>query len=186
MAYLVPSEYTQYCGSDVIVTDTAVAYASGLIDAIIGHTLEPFTEPQLVQLKKDKGKLKHTPVIEVMSIYGVNITPTGVNESELPINSIYITDEYGRFQFFQGASLSSVIWGSPTHLRITYKHGYIDIPEDIKIICGSIAKNIAKVDEIGGISGAKSITSLDFSIAMFDDRLFSSNELLVLQKYKEV
>lgn len=184
MAYLDPSEYTTYCG-DVDVTDFDVAYASGLIDAIIGKTLEPSEDTYLVKLRGDKGKLRYAPVIEVLDIKGVNVSSAGVTESSMPISSIYVTDDYGRFQYFS-TGINSMVWGTPSNLKVKYKYGYNEIPEDIKIVCGSIAKNIVRIDSIGGISGAKSISSLDFNISMFDDRLFSSNELLILQKYKGV
>lgn len=185
MAYLTPSEYIQYCG-DTAVTDGDIAYATGLINAIIGRSLEPSETIELVKLKGDKGQLRNTPIVDILDIKGVNITSRGVTESELPLTSIYVTDDYGRFMFFAGAGIDSMIWGTPSNLRIKYTSGYAEIPEDIKIVCGSIAKNIVRIDSIGGISGAKSISSLDFNIAMFDDRLFSSNELLILQKYKGV
>jgi hypothetical protein len=185
MAYLEPSEYITYCG-DTPVTEADIKYATGLINAIIGRSLEPDTTVELVKLKKSAGKLKNTPVISVGQIVGVNITSYGVTESDLPLNSIYITDEYGRFAFFPGVGINSIVWGTPSNLKITYNYGFEEIPEEIKVVCGSIAKNIVKIDSIGGISGAKSISSLDFTIAMFDDRLYSSNEMLILQKYKGV
>jgi len=187
MAYLLPSEYIAYCGTDVTVTDADVLYATGLINAIIGKTLEPTEATELVKLKKDdNGKLKYTPVVSVTTVVGVNITPHGVTESDLPVASVYLMDDYGRFRFFAGMGINSMVWGSPSNLKVTYNYGYATIPEDIKVVCGVIAKNIVKIDSIGGLSGAKSIASLDFNIAMFDDRLFSSNELVMLQKYKVV
>ena len=185
MAYLLPSEYATYCGS-IAVTEAIVEYASGLIDAIIGKTLNPTTDTFIVKLKNNKGKLRYTPVISVDTVKGINVSYSGVTESDLPINSVYLTDVYGHLQFFPGAGINSIVWGSPESLKLTYHYGYETIPTDIKIVCGSIAKNIANMDSTGGISGAKSITSLDFSIAMFDDRLFSSNESLILSKYKGV
>jgi len=186
MAYLEPSEYIAYCG-DIEVTDADIAYASGLIDAIIGRSLLPAETVELVKIKKEnKGQLKVTPIIEVLDVKGINITSYGVTESELPPTSVYIMDDYGRFVFFAGQGINSMIWGTPSNLKVRYKTGYAVIPEDIKVTCASIAKNIVKLESVGGMSGAKSIASLDFNIAMFDDRLFSSNELLMLSKYKGV
>lgn len=187
MAYLEPSEYTQYCG-DTMVTDEEVAYATGLINAIIGKTLEITEVTEIVKIKDSKGKLKNTPVTNgsITAVKGINISPYGITESDMPLSSVYIIDNYGRFMFFAGAGINSMVWGAPSNLKITYNYGYTEIPEDVKRVCGAIAKNIVRIDSIGGISGAKSISSLDFNIAMFDDRLFSSNESLILQKYKEV
>ena len=187
MAYLDPSEYEEYCGTEVTVTDADVKYATGLINAIIGKSLESTEATEMLRLKKDdSGKLRYTPVISVSKVIGVNITPTGATESELPVASVYLMDDYGRFRFFAGMGINSMVWGSPSNLKVTYNYGYAVIPEDIKVVTAAIAKNIVKIDSISGLSGAKSIASLDFTIAMFDDRLFSSNELLILQKYKVV
>ena len=185
MAYLLSAEYTKYCGG-VTVTDEQVEYASGLIDAIIGKTLVSTETTELVNLKNNKGKLRYNPVISITDVKGVTITCNGVSESALPLTSVYVMDNYGHFQFFPNVGINSIVWGSPETLKVTYNYGYSVIPTDIKVVCGSIAKNIANMEAVGGISGAKSIASLDFNIAMFDDRLFSSNEILILQKYKEV
>lgn len=185
MAYLNPTEYTQYCG-DTAVSDADVAYATGLINAIIGKSLEPNEYTEVVKIKDCKGKLKNTPVVSITEVKGIGVSYNGIAESDLPVNSVYVIDDYGHFMFFAGSGINSMVWGVPSNLKIKYSYGYTVIPDDIKIVCGAIAKNIVKVDSIGGISGAKSITSLDFSIAMFDDRLYSSNEQLILQKYKVV
>ena len=185
MAYLLSTEYTMYCGG-VTVTNEQVEYASGLIDAIIGKTLVSTETTEIVNLKNNKGKLRYTPVISITDIKGVTVTSNGVTESDLPINSVYVMDDYGHFQFFPNVGINSIVWGSPNTLKVTYNYGYTTVPTDIKVVCGSIAKNIANMEAVGGISGAKTISSLDFNISMFDDRLFSSNEILILQKYKEV
>lgn len=186
MAYLEPSEYAKY-SPDITLTDNEVLYASGLIDAIIGRSLMPFETVELVKIKKEnKGQLKVTPIIEILDVKGLNITSIGVTESDMPPSSVYVIDDYGHFVFFANQGINSMIWGTPSNLKIRYKSGYLVIPEDIKVTCASIAKNIVKLESVGGLSNAKTISSLDFQIAMFDDRLFSSNDTLLLQRYKAV
>lgn len=188
MAYLQPSEYAKY-SPEVDIGDAEVQYATGLINAIIGRSLEVGETVEVVKVKKEnKGQLKITPIVEIIDVKGLNITSAGITESDLPPTSVYVTDDYGRFLFFSGQGINSMIWGTPSNLKIRYKYGYdiADIPEDIKVTCASIAKNIVKLESVGGLSGAKSIASLDFTISMFNDQLFSSNELLLLSRYKVV
>lgn len=190
MAYLTPSEYSEFCRNPDVTTSD-IEFATGLINAIIGKSLEPTTTTETVKLKHDRGqqrwtgKLRYTPVVNVTSVTGVNIGSNGVTESEMPLTSLYMQDDYGHFMFFPSVGINSMIWGTPENLKISYDYGYTLIPMDIKVVCGSIADNTVAVKSMGG-SGAKSIASLDFTVAMFDDKFYTSNELTILQRYKAV
>lgn len=185
MAYLTQTEAESLCPS---ASMSDVEYASLLIDAYLGFTIgeNTTTEPLVKPKKNNICTLKHYPIIAVTEIKGIQMSPFGLTETPMDTSSIYFVDEYGRFMVNYGSSLSVTLWGKPNAYKVTYKWGWVVVPDEIKRVCAAIATSLAKVEAMGGFKGAKTVSSLDFSVTMFDDSIVSSSELSILNKYKVI
>lgn len=185
MAYLTDIERESLCPS---ASMSDVEYASLLIDAYLGFTIGENTavEPMVKPNRNNLCCLKHYPVLLVTSIKGIQSTPFGISEVELNPSNIYFVDDYGRFMMNGGGSIGASIFGQPKAYKVTYKWGWTVVPDEIKRVCAAIATSLAKVEAMGGFKGAKTVSSLDFSVTMFDDSIVSSSELSILNKYKVI
>lgn len=187
--YLEPEEYEIYC-SEPDVTDFDIEFASCCIDAYIGKSIGAFEKTETVNLnKKNQGRLTKTPILEITNIEAIYHNIFGLSMEQIPLDGIYL-DDYGLFTYCfhaSGRGYNQMIFGcSPKKLRITYTYGYKEIPKDIKIVCGIIASNYVRNKSMGGFSGAKQISSLDFNVVLFDDKIMSSNEISILNRYKDL
>jgi hypothetical protein len=165
-----------------------VEYASNLIDSYLGFTIgeNTMTEPMIKPNRNNICVLKHHPVLSVTEIKGIQMSPFGITEVDMDVSSVYFVDDYGRFMLNYGSSLGINIWGIPKTFKVTYKWGWSSIPEEIKRVCAAIATSLSKAESMGGFTGAKIVTSLDFSVTMFNDSIISSSELSILNKYKVI
>lgn len=185
MAYLSETERDSLCPS---ASMDNVEYASLLIDAYLGFTIGENTsvEPMVKPNKNNICSLKHYPVLSIESISGITMSPFGISEVPLAESSVYFVDEYGRFMVNYSNTLGVNLWGKPNAYKVTYKWGWPIVPDEIKRVCAAIAISLAKAEAMGGFTGAKSISSLDFSVTMFNDNIVSSSELSILNKYKVI
>lgn len=185
MAYLTDTERESLCPSASVDN---VEYASLLIDAYLGFTIGENTsvEPMVKPNKNNICSLKHYPVLSIESISGVTMSPFGISEVLLDSSAVYFVDEYGRFMVNYSNTLGLNLWGKPNAYKVAYKWGWSVVPNEIKRVCAAIATSLSKAESMGGFTGAKTITSLDFSVTMFNDNIVSSSELSILNKYRVI
>lgn len=184
MNYLKPNEYEMYADG---ATEFDVMFASRVIDAYLGKEIkEQKTIEKITLSKHGTGRMEYSPVIDIISVSGVYKSKFGVMKEQLPIDSIDYTND-GFFEFINSPSVNFAVFGlKPTKLVIEHTYGYKEVPEDIKVVCGIIARNRRRNESMGGFSNAKQVSSLDFNVVLFDDSIISSNERMLLNKYKDV
>jgi hypothetical protein len=171
-------------------------YALKLIESYIGKplTVQTVVEPMVKTNKKGIGTLKNLPIVAVTEVKGIQrrqqtqfgFTANNVTETTIDPTSLYFVDEYGHFIVNLDTAILTQIWGEPDFYKVKYTYGFAAIPDEIETVARIIESNILKKEEMGGLNGVKQISTLDFNVALFDDKLISSNELSVLNKYKGV
>ena len=182
--YLLDNEIATYCEFFSDVTPEIVAKAEMLIDSFCGGSLTSTSATELVKInRKNLGHLNNNMVTSITSVYAKYITPTGITSTELDKSNV-VFDEEGNIEYLNFASPLSInaylgyqLYG----LEITYVHGLITVPTDLKRITAMIAQNIL---QNGDYSGAKTKSGLDFNVMMFDDSVLPSDIRMALQKYR--
>ena len=135
-AYLTEEEIDQYCTRIPDVTIEDIIIASGLIDAYCG-SFEVREHTQHIKLKRKRycwgtqllGRLKHTPVAEIISVKTVTQNTFGRVEEEVPVDSIYL-DEYGYFTYVGKTGNEKLFGIAPCELIVNYMSGYDEYPKN--------------------------------------------------------
>lgn len=181
MAYLTEEEIVKYCTVIPGVTTLEVEIASQLINGYKGRSYEPKEVTEMVQLNnKCRGKLKQTPIIGIVKVYGYMQNMFGLSKEELAVNDIVLDPEGdGYFTYIGSGGINSIVFNSmPRSLEITYRTGYEVYPENLKIATAMLAQNIK---QRSSFAGEKSINSLDFRVEMTDDSFFTSDIKMLLR-----
>lgn len=185
MPYLVEEDIEKYCRTIPGVTMTEITIASELIDGFKGKNFEAKTVTEAMQLdRRKRGRLTHLPIIDIEKIIGRGRDVTfGVTTQEISVNDIELDHEKdGRFTFYGSGGLTALVYGtSPDTLIITYRAGYEEYPEPLKIACAMLAQTIKQRSSFGG---EKSIYSLDYRVEMTDDSFLTSDIKLLLRNVK--
>lgn len=158
-----------------------VQMASSLIDGYLGRSFELTKFTDRVKLRKDRGKLTHSPVVRVEKVIAVSRTMFGKTKSELSPDVIDLDPEMdGYFTFEDNSSdLTALIYKcTPEMLLVTYASGFEEYPKRLKDACGMLACNIRQAKSF---AGAKQLTSLDFQVLMTDDSFFTSDIKMLLK-----
>lgn len=198
MNYLTSAEALVY--ADMLpVTDSQISYASAMIDAWVGlnkgqskFITQATTDPRVKLNKKNKAKLKYSPVISIDSAEAILPSPMGQPQT-MPVDPLSIVvDEYGYLEYIGGAPNMQYgylqntynIWNAPvTMLNVTYTYGYSAIPEAIKRACGMIAMNIA---QMGSFTNIDTRSDLDTRISLSDPSLITKDIRSLLSPYRSV
>ena len=180
MAYLTEEEIPIYCTSVDGVTMTDVTIASDLIDGFLGRTFKPTEFSERIKLdRRRRGKLKHTPVMEVKRVISKTGNIFGNIDTELNVLDIDLDPENdGYFTYLGRGGVFSIVYEGlpkrrmPTIFEVTYIAGYDPYPSLLKTATAMLAQNIAQAQ---GFAGAKKLTSLDFSVEMTNDSFFTTD-----------
>ena len=178
--YLTEEEIPIYCTSVDGVTMTDVAIASDLIDGYLGRTFKPTEFSERIRLdRRRRGKLKHSPIIDVKKAISKTGNLFGNIDEELNVLDIDLDPENdGYFTYLGRGGIFSVVYTDlpkrpmPMILEITYIAGYDPYPSLLKTATAMLAQNIVQAQ---GFAGAKKLTSLDFSVEMTNDSFFTSD-----------
>ena len=182
MAYLAEEEiplYTTFPG----VSLANVEAASILIDAYEGSTFlsKEYTEPSRLSKKRTpygdvfKGKLKHLPRVEVISV--TSYIPSVFGGEQLvtydPSQLRFDEDAMPYFTFVQGntGSHSMIPAPPPYQLIVKYSAGYEDAPEELKRATGLLADNLKRN---GGTYKFTSRDDFDCKLTLAKDGIFTS------------
>lgn len=155
--------------------------ASSLIDGYLGRSFELTQFTDRVRLRKNRGKLTHSPVAKVEKVIGVSRTMFGKCKSELPPEVIDLDPEMDGYFTFEndGSSLTAMVFNNvPETLLVTYDSGFEKYPQRLKDACGMLACNIRQAKSF---AGAKQLSSLDFQVLMTDDSFFTSDIKMLLK-----
>jgi len=179
--YLTEEELEQYANVIDDVTMADVKIASSLIDGYLGRSYAPTEYVDRVSLnKKRRGKLKHSPVIDVSMVKTVQRTLFGSSPLEVPVSDVELDPERdGYFTYIGNNGFNGLIYGGfPRYLEVTYRSGFEVYPERLKDACGMLACNIRQAKSF---NGAKKLSSLDFQVMMTDDSFFTSDIKMLLK-----
>ena len=92
--YLTEEEILKYCTSQAGVNTGDVTIASHLIDGYLGKTFGVNEISETVNVnQRHRGKLVHTPVVEVKAITELVITPLGVTRQEISLDKLILDIE---------------------------------------------------------------------------------------------
>lgn len=182
-AYLTEEEIVRYCTRIPDVTMDDVMVASSMIDSYCG-SFEVLPRTETIRLKRKRashgtrliGRFKHTPVSEIISVKTVIQNVFGRSEEDVPVTSIYLED-YGYFNYI-GDSPNSRLFGClPSELVVTYKSGYAEYPDKLKVACAILAQNIV---QYGGFLSWQTKKDIDYSITLADPNVFTKEIKLIL------
>jgi|WetSurMetagenome_2_1015567.scaffolds.fasta_scaffold269915_2 hypothetical protein len=178
MAYLTESEITSYTTLPS-VTMTNVESASLLIDAYMGSTFasKEYTEVSRLSKKRTpygdvfKGKLKHLPRINVVSVTAYVPSPFG-DEALVTYDPVQLRFDEDVLQYYTFIPQRTVFFPSPPpyQLIIKYNAGYTTYPEELKRATGMIADSLKK---FGGTMNWKSRDDFDCKITLANDSIFT-------------
>lgn len=182
--YLLPEEIPKYCGIIEGVIPADVRTASTLIDGYLGHSFEPKSFTERVNLfRHQRGRLDHHPVISIDKVVLLGECVFGRLKEEVGRDAIELDPENdGYFTFVGRGGFSSLIYRlSARILEISYTSGYDVYPEKLKTACAMLACNVRQTMSY---NGAKQLSSLDFQVLMTDDSFFTSDIKRLLQEFK--
>lgn len=190
MQYLTEDEILDYCQLQAGVTKADVIIASELIDSFVGKSFEIKEVSESVKVNaKRRGKLNYAPVVEVMEVNEVVITPIGLTRQKMTVSDIYLDIEGdGYFTYLAknspfGCSPLCLDWNTSKDkkIEVKYKYGYQEVPEDIKSVCAMLAQNIRQLQSFAGIS---KLSTLDYTVQMANPSFFTDDMRLILNKYR--
>lgn len=179
--YLTEQELLPYQNIMDELTIEDAQMASSLIDGYLGRSFELTQFTDRVCLRKNRGKLTHSPVAKIEKVIGVSRTMFGKCKSELPPEVIDLDPEMDGYFTFEndGSSLTAMVFSSiPETLLVTYDSGFEKYPQRLKDACGMLACNIRQAKSF---AGAKQLSSLDFQVLMTDDSFFTSDIKMLLK-----
>lgn len=189
--YLTEEEILKYCTSQAGVNTGDVTIASHLIDGYLGKTFGVNEISETVNVnQRHRGKLVHTPVVEVKAITELVITPLGVTRQEISLDKlIFDIENDGYFTYIARTSPFAYSFMDnmcsqncrARRLEVTYTYGYNIIPEDIKIVCAMLAQNIRQMQTFAGF---KKLNTLDYTVEMANPSFFTSDMRIILDKYR--
>ena len=179
--YLTEEEIPVYCSTIDGVTSSDVAMATDLINSFLGRSFVPKEYVDRVKLSKtNRGKLSHSPIIEIESVTCISDTLFGRSTNALDVNDIELdTENDGYFTYIGSFDINMMLFHSrPSKLEIKYKSGFNEYPKRLKTATAMLACNIRQAQSF---AGAKQLTSLDFNIMMTDDSFFTSDIKMLLR-----
>lgn len=179
--YLDASEVQKYCEFFDDVTETMIGFAETLIDEYVGDDLleTETTETHKIN-RRMSGNLEHKLVTEITSASAISVSGGGyIVESEVNPDDITVKRN-GNFVYngrVQPFSIGSFMQVPVTSLKITYKHGYKEVPAKLKQVVAMLAQILA---EKRTFSGLKSWNTLNTTITLFDDSVFTKDIRMIL------
>lgn len=179
--YITEAELPTYCGIIDGVTMEDVAMATDLINGYLGRSFAPRNFTDRIKLNnKSRGKLSHSPIINITGAKIVSRTPFGKTSTDIDPKDIDLDPENdGYFTYIGSGGINEMIFGrQPMSLEVTYRSGFEEYPTRLKSACGMLASNIRQAMSF---NGAKQLTSLDFQVLMTDDSFFTSDIKLLLK-----
>lgn len=188
--YLTDEEILKYCQMQAGVTPEDVIIASELIDGFVGKsfTIKEVSESVKVNDKR-RGKLNYYPVVEVLDIKELVITPIGVTKQNIDTTKMLLDIESdGYFTYLAENSpfvcpIAYSNWSSSRdkRLEVKYTYGYAEVPNDIKIVCAMLAQNIRQLQSFAGIA---KLSTLDYTVQMSNPSFFTDDMRMLLLKYR--
>lgn len=182
MNYLTEDEIVKYCTLVPGVTMGHVEAASVLIDAYKGCSFSPTEHTERVDLtvrrstNETRGRLKHSPRIDIEKITARSRTPFGFDTTEYESECmVFDSEESQYFSFYMPRW--ALFRETPRALTVKYTSGYAEIPEDIKRVCGIIACNIK---QMGGILRWKSRDDYDIKVTLGNDGVMTEEVKAIL------
>lgn len=190
MQYLTEDEIIEYCQLQAGVTVSDVIIASELINGFVGKSFDTKEVSESVKVNaKRRGKLNYNPVIEVLDIKELVVTPLGITRQNIDNEKIFLDIE-GDGYFTYLANNSPFAYPTMSfdystskekRLEVKYKYGYKTIPEEIKTVCAMLAQNIRQLETFAGIT---KLTTLDYTVQMANPSFFTDDMRMILNKYK--
>lgn len=189
--YLSDEEITKYCTQIPGVTSSDVVTASDLIDGYCGISFAVNKATEMVKVnRKSRGKLRHTPVIDITEVVEVSRSMFGKTETTGETTNVDLDPELdGYFYYLAPYSILEGAYGgciccNPAlkTLKITYSYGYSETPEQIKVVTAMLAQNIHQLQTFAGI---KKLNTLDYTIEMANSSFFTDDMRRLLAPYKE-
>lgn len=189
--YLQEEEIFQYCTSQAGVTLNDIIIASQLIDGYLGKSfgVNQATETVIVNSKL-RGKLNHSPVVEIKSVSELVYTLIGVTKTDVNVSNIVLDAENDGYFYYVAriSPFASLNYGydccnqlNNRKLEITYSYGYNEIPIDIKLVTAMLAQNIQQLQSFVGF---KKLNTLDYTVEMSNPSFFTDDMRMLLNKYK--
>lgn len=187
--YLTEDEITKYCASAAGVEVADVIIASNLIDGYLGKSFSVNTTTENVAVNiKGRGKLNHSPVIEVSELFEMIQTPISVTKNAVDVDRIYLDEEKDGY-FSYAAPINPfvampTIFGMPKSNRkliVTYKYGYETVPDEVKVVTAMLAQSIRQLNSFAGF---KRLNTLDYTIEMANPSFFTNDMRAMLSKFR--
>ncbi len=189
--YLSDDEIKTYCTQIAGVTSGDVIIASDLIDGYCGISFSKNTAIETVKVnKKSRGKLRHSPIIDVTKVVEVSHSMFGKTETDSEVANVDLDPENdGYFYYLASYSILEGAYGgcmccNPASkvLIVTYDYGYDEVPDQIKVVTAMLAQNIHQLQTFAGI---KKLNTLDYTIEMANSSFFTDDMRRLLEPYKE-
>lgn len=189
MQYLTTDEIPKYCTLQAGVEEADVRIASSLIDGYVGKSFVLQDKTETVKVRKNRGKLNFSPIVNVESVYERIFTGIGLTRTEVPKDKIILDSEMdGYFYYIQTPNpiayeIMSEFYCQERQreLEVSYKYGYKEVPEDVKQVCAMLAQNIRQQNSFAGI---KKLNTLDYTVEMGNPSFFTQDMRLILNKYR--
>lgn len=165
--------------------------ASAMIRAYTGQTFEQVTD-DVVVLRVQGGivRLPQRPVTAVTSVVAIG---GGLGVPDFTVID-YIFDGVDQIRIGEGACVINLpeAWfddvdGYPGTFRITYNHGYAQVPGDVvAVACGMVLRALTAPTTMGGVTG-ETIGSYSYRLASADTGLsvtLGQTERTALARYR--
>lgn len=166
--------------------------ASAMIRAYTGQTFEQVTD-DVVVLRVQGGivRLPQRPVTAVTSVVAIG---GGLGVPDFTVID-YIFDGVDQIRIGEGACVINLpeAWfddvdGYPGTFRITYNHGYAQVPGDVvAVACGMVLRALTAPTTMGGVTG-ETIGSYSYRLASADTGLsvtLGQTERTALARYRQ-
>lgn len=190
MQYLTIDEIPKYCTIQAGVEESDVRIASSLIDGYVGKSFGLQNKTETVKVRKNRGKLNFSPIIDVVSVYERTYTGIGLNRTEIPKDRIILDSEMDGY-FYYNKPINPIFFEMDyeydcfsrmvIELEVSYKYGFSEVPEDVKQVCAMLAQNIRQQNSFAGI---KKLNTLDYTVEMGNPSFFTQDMRLILDKYR--
>lgn len=176
-SYLTEDELTLYTNTPITMLEAE--NATLLIDAYKGMSFLPTERTDRVKLMvRDgdygddyRGKLKHKPLVELISVTASVRYPFGIEQVDCGVDSIIFDDDCS--PYFSFIPKYNPIFATPTPkiIVVKYKSGYDEIPVELKRITAQLASNLKLSG--GGLKWT-SREDFDLKITLTKDGVFTN------------
>lgn len=188
--YLAEEEIGKYCTNVAGVNINDVIIASELITSYLGKTFDVKEAIESVNINnKHRGKLNHTPVVDIIEVREYLYTPLGASVKQVDKSNIFLDLENDGYFYYTSQVNPFTVYSfdipccnnAKKRITVKYSYGYEEVPETIKVVCGMLAQNIRQLNSFVGF---KKLNTLDYTVEMANPTFFTDDMRAMLNQYR--